>query len=294
MTVNTYQPSRSSRTHDLEIGGIRYRCYSWGSPEKEHVWLLHGWADCALSYQFIADRLDARYYLLAPDWRGFGDSSRTSEHYWFPDYLADLESLIDKMSPWRTVALVGHSMGANVAALYAGIRPDRVHALVCLDGVGLSSMPATMAPMRYAQWLDEIKVPTRSRDFSSKQELVRHLRKLAPRLTESTAEFVAEQWATMLPDGKYRLKMDPRHRRINAVLYRREEAVACWREVCARTLFLFGSDSKYISRDQRDKLQMELSQCFRDCRSEVVPDSGHMLHLEAPDKVAAALTSFLT
>ncbi|MCC6202256.1 MAG: alpha/beta hydrolase [Gammaproteobacteria bacterium] len=288
-----YQPERPSASHDLTIGRIRYRCYSWGPVQGRPVWLLHGWADCALSFQPLIDQLNAGFRAFAADWRGFGETGRAAEHYWFPDYLADLETLLEVFSPGRTVALIGHSMGANVAALYAGIRPSRVDALVCLDAAGLPASPAALAPSRYAQWLDEIRVPALPRDFATLSDLVRQVRKLAPRADAAIATFVAQQWATRLPDGRYRLKMDPKHRRVNAILYRREEAMACWRNVTAPALFLIGGESSLGRAETRPELERELRQCFHDGRIELIGACGHMLHIEAPRSVAAALNGFL-
>ena len=288
-----YQPSRRPRVNESEIGRLRYRCYAWGETTGRHVWLLHGWADCALSFQPLVDQLGDEYCLFAPDWRGFGNTSRAPEHYWFPDYLADLERLLDTYSADRKVTLIGHSMGANVAALYAGIRSARVAALACLDAAGLPAMSPTLAPARYAQWLDELRADAPVRDFRTLAELISQIRKIAPRLDPAIAAFVAEHWTTQLPDGRYRLKMDPRHRRVNAVLYRREEAMACWRNIVGPTLFLLGEESKLGKSESRAELVDELHRCFRDCRVETIAKAGHMLHLEAPVATAAALRRFL-
>ena len=55
--------------------------------------LLHGYADCAASFQFVADEIDPDLPLVAIDWRGFGRSARSAGGYWFPDYYADLEAV---------------------------------------------------------------------------------------------------------------------------------------------------------------------------------------------------------
>ena len=52
--------------------------------------------------------------------------------YWFPDYIADLDVLLRELATPEPVPLVGHSMGGNVAGLYAGTRPSRVATLALL------------------------------------------------------------------------------------------------------------------------------------------------------------------
>jgi len=54
-----------------------------------------------------------------PWWRSIGGiwTQRVAEEgYWFPDYLGDLDALLDLLSPHAPVRLVGHSMGAQHAA----------------------------------------------------------------------------------------------------------------------------------------------------------------------------------
>jgi pimeloyl-ACP methyl ester carboxylesterase len=63
----------------------------------------------------------------------------------FADYLADLDQLLDHYAPGEAVDLVGHSMGGNVAMMYAGVRPARIRRLVNLEGFG---MPATRPARR--------------------------------------------------------------------------------------------------------------------------------------------------
>jgi len=76
--------------------------------------MLHGWMDVSASFQFVVDALRRSWRVLAPDWRGYGLTDRAqADCYWFPDYLADLDQLLDALLPDEPVALVGHSMGAT-------------------------------------------------------------------------------------------------------------------------------------------------------------------------------------
>ena len=111
--------------------------------------------------------------LVAVDWRGFGGSARNPGGYWFPDYYADLEDLLDRLSPRTAASIVGHSMGANVAIIYAGVRPSRVRALVNLEGFGLARTESSQAPARLEKWLDELRESARVPDYADAAELAR-------------------------------------------------------------------------------------------------------------------------
>lgn len=160
-----YQVQRPARTESIRIRTLNYHVRLWGEarPDAAPLVLLHGWMDVGASYQFVVDAFGAAFaqgrQIIAPDWRGFGLSLPPSpcDSYHFADYLADLDQLLDHYAAGRSVDLVGHSMGGNVAMMYAGARPARIRRLVNLEGFGLPATRPAQAPGRYAQWMDQIR-----------------------------------------------------------------------------------------------------------------------------------------
>ena len=118
--------------------------------------MFHGWGDMSATWQFVVDELKRDWHVIAPDWRGCGKSDNTGRTYYFPDYLADIDAVLDHYSPDRAVPVIGHSMGGNAACLYAGVRPDRVSHLVTLEGLGLPRKSPDDAPERYTKWFAEL------------------------------------------------------------------------------------------------------------------------------------------
>ena len=185
---------KKSESTFVDIRELRYHVRRWPHEGAPKMVLLHGWMDVSASFQFLADALRGEWDLYAPDWRGYGLTQwGTSESYWFPDYIADLEKLLDHFGA-SPVNLVGHSLGGNVASMYAGIRPQRVAKLVNLEGFGLAPTRPEQAPERYARWLDELHEPPRLRPYRDFGELAERLRKNNPRLTPERAEFLARHW----------------------------------------------------------------------------------------------------
>lgn len=313
-----YRPLRISRSEFLSVRGLRYHVRVWeASRPGPTVFLLHGWMDVSASFQFLVDHLPADWRLIAPDWRGFGATDWPAERfhqaaapagspavavprrvpgigYWQPDYLADLEAVLDHYSPDRPVRLVGHSMGGNVVTLYAGVRAQRVERLVNLEGVGMPSQPADRAPARFAQWLDEVRAGVGMLDYPSLAAVAERLMRNNPRLRPEFAHFLAPHWSRRRDDGRYELLGDPAHKLINPVLYRVEEALACWREITAPVLFVL---SEHLNDWHRfvdsDEYRLRLN-AFRTLTRATVAQAGHMMHHDQPESVARLIEGFMS
>jgi pimeloyl-ACP methyl ester carboxylesterase len=297
--IMTYHPLRTPRHQHIEVRGLKHRLTWWGEPSATPVVLLHGLQDCGDTWQFLVDCLPDSWSLVAPDWRGFGGSEWAPGGYWFPDYLADLEVLLDVLSPGEPARVVGHSLGANIAGMYSGIRPQRLKWFINLEGIGLRRTQPAEAPDRYAQWLDELRQPLNDGLYPSVEQLAAVLMKRNPRLQADKANFVARAWTRDVEQtsdsgsGGVRLAFDPRHRFVNPVLYRLEEAEACWARVKAPMLLLAGGSSGHLERRLRDFSDERVNLFFPDAKIVVLPGLGHMMHHEDPQAVAAPIIEFV-
>jgi len=274
------------------VRDVDYYIHEWGDPSDPLIVFLHGWGDSGATFQFVVDELASRWHVIAPDWRGFGQTPCRAPGYWFPDYLADLDDLLLKYSPSAPVRLVGHSMGGNVGGLYAGVMPERVRAFVNIEGFGLADTSPDEAPARYREWLQRSRqVPGFTR-FASMEALARRIAGRSPRMSPAQARFVADAWAIEGPDGPV-LRADPAHKLPNAVLYRRAEAEACWRSVTAPVLLVAGADSAVLDAVGARPSDGSLPLPFPDSRTLIIEECGHMVHFEAPALLAAAIEEFL-
>ena len=289
----SYEPGRAPWQEDVQVRGVRHRLTWWGERTSDPIVLLHGFLDCGATWQFLVDRLPASWTLVAPDWRGFGDSEWVPGGYWFPDYFADLDALLDTLVPQSRARVIGHSMGANVAKMYGGIRPQRMQWLANLEGLGLARTRPEDAPKRYAHWLDEVKDPFKEGRYESIEQLASILRMRNPRLTADRAAFVARAWSRPEPDSpEVRLRFDPRHRLVNPILYRREEAEACWARLEIPMLLVMGELSDHRARHTSYVTDEQLHGLFRKLRLVTVPGTGHMMHHEDPEAVARHIVEF--
>jgi pimeloyl-ACP methyl ester carboxylesterase len=283
---------KTSASTFLSIRGLRYHVRTWGNPDAPRLFFLHGWMDVSASFQFAVDALKHDWFVIAPDWRGFGLSEWNNDSYWFPDYIADLDALLRHFQPDAPAILVGHSMGGNVANLYAGIRRTRRKA-----GAGGRIWTAAhqpgKAPERYAQWLDENRQaptlrPTRRsrKSFSGSRPTIRVSPTNAPRSSlrtgPSRCPAAASDCApTPAQDGESGALPRGRgdgllaaHHRAGALAVGRREWMMKWMK--------------------GDKALLDSYRaCYRSLHEETIAHAGHMMHHDQPERFAHAVESFL-
>ena len=292
-----YSPRRPAQHETLELRGLKFHVHRWPGSDPAPIVLLHGWGDTGETFQFVVDHLPERLTLLALDQRGFGRTEHPQDGYWFPDYFADLDAWLDALSPNEPVTLVGHSMGGNIVNQYAGIRPERVRRLVNLEGFGMPPTTPEQAPDRYRQWLNELRAGEQFASFAvypDYERLAQTLMRRHKRLPPDRADFIARAWAHEAQPHTIALRADPRHKRVNPVLSRREEVRACWREIAAPVLFIAADESDHFARIREHFTLQALQQDLRDVRLAIVEQAGHMLHLEQPEAVAKLIAEFVT
>ncbi|WP_077037538.1 alpha/beta fold hydrolase [Pelomonas sp. KK5] len=303
MDATTYTARRPHQDRFLTIRGLRHHLLQWGemsqvTADEPLLVMLHGWMDVGASFQFVVDALnDDSRCIVAMDWRGFGLSDNGgSDSYWFPDYLGDLDALLDQISPEAPVDLLGHSMGGNVVMTYAGVRPKRIRRLINLEGFGMPDMRAELAPKRLGDWLDELKTPQQLKPYDSLAGVAERLMKTNARLSPAKAMWLAPHWSREDKDGQWIILGDPAHKRMNPILYRKAEIVAGWARIEAPTLWIEGDSTDITkwwgNRYPRADFEERIGVVPKLTRH-TLTDAGHMLHHDQPEALAGHLRDFI-
>jgi pimeloyl-ACP methyl ester carboxylesterase len=299
-----YRIKKQHRSDYIPIRNQTYHVQVWGepAPDKVPLVMVHGWMDVAASYQFVVDAFAQDHYILAPDWRGYGKSRCEGkvDNYWYPDYLADLDFLLDHYVGDTPVNLVGHSMGGNVVMLYGGVRPQRIRRLVNLEGFGLPATQPEDCVKRYGQCMDELKSLHRGelaiKTYDNVDGVARRLKKTNPRLSDDKAQWLAHHWAAERVDGQWAILGEAAHKVSNAHIYRVEEAQALYARLSMPVLAVEASDDsltswwrgKYTLAEYHERLK-----AVPNVEVAVVQDAGHMLHHDQPEVLAGLIERFI-
>ena len=266
--------------------------------------MLHGWMDVAASFQFVVDALPSERHVVAFDWRGFGlTDTPAGDTYWIPDYVGDLDALLDALFPEQAIDLLGHSMGGNVAMIYAGLRPGRIRRLVNLEGFGMPRTDPAQAAKRFVQWLDDLKSVHALKPYPSGEAVAARLQKTNPLLRGDRAAWLARQWARpatgtggATDDAQWELLADPAHKRGTPVLYHVEDILEIWKQITAPLLWVEGDrtdigrwwGNRYTKAEFHERLKV-----VANVEKHVLSPAGHMLHHDQPEQLAARLEAFL-
>ena len=298
-----YRIQRPSRSRHLPIRRLQYHLREWGEPNPDAApWVMvHGWMDVSASFQFVVDALTHSPWILAPDWRGFGLTDASAQDcFWFPDYVADLDALLDATVGDQPVNLIGHSMGGHVATLYAGARPERVRKLVNLEGLGMPATRPAQAPGRLATWMDELRAQARGENelkpYNDLAGVAQRLTRTNPRLSPDKALWLASHWASQGSDGLWRILGHAGHKITSATLFRLDEVLCTYERIQAPMLFV-QSDTDSLStwwqgRYSREEFHQRLEKVPQ-CETITLAECGHMLHHDQPQALAQALEAFL-
>jgi len=301
-----YQPRRMAASRFISVRGLRHHVLTWGdpalaTPTRPPLVMLHGWMDVAASFQFVVDALPSERHVIAFDWRGFGlTDTPAGDTYWIPDYVGDLDGVLDQLVHEQPIDLLGHSMGGNVVMLYAGLRPARIRKLVNLEGFGMPRVDPSQAAKRFVQWLDDLKSTHALKPYPSAGAVAARLQKTNPLLRGDRAAWLAGQWSQRQDSGgaapQWTILADPAHKRGTPVLYHVEDVLEIWKQIAAPVLWVEGDQteiSRWWGRRYTKEEFHERLKVVREVETHVLSPAGHMLHHDQPEALARRLEGFL-
>jgi pimeloyl-ACP methyl ester carboxylesterase len=265
----------------LDVRGLKLHAVERG--EGELAVLLHGWLDHAGSFDLLAPLLPGR--TVALDFRGHGDSQWVGPggFYHFVDYIADLDGALEVLSPQEPVRIVGHSMGATAGLIYAATRPARVSHLTLIDAVPLS-ISTHEIPARLGSYLEDLRhIPRKRRRVESVEYAAQRLLRNNASLSEKAARLLAEGGIAPDPEQENALawKWDPLLR-AHSPLPISEPVIQI---ICAQAtvpILAIRGETGMLPHEQDLRVRFP----HLKMTVQTVPNTGHHVHLDAPEEVA--------
>jgi pimeloyl-ACP methyl ester carboxylesterase len=276
----------TSSSHTVQINGLACRYLQWGEADAPPVLLLHGLRSYARTWEPIAQALSGSHLLIAPDFRGRGESAWDPLRAYRTDtYVSDIESFTAVLGLDR-FAIVGHSMGGTVAYTCAARHPDQVAALV-IEDIGPGSSTDTSGAERILSEMAD--TPPR---FGSMEEVRAYWRGIRPDITEEALASRIDNTVRPARDGGFEWRLD-----MAGIAEARRTgdpagAVDLWSCVEALrcpTLVIRGARSDFLPVGTCE--QMAQRQPL--LRWTQVPEAGHYVHDDNPEAFTDLVRRFL-
>ncbi len=253
------------RVHYAEQGDS-----SLSSARREPIVFLHGYTDSWFSFSRLLPLLPARYHAYAFDLRGFGDSERPAGGYAVDDFAADVAAFLDAVGVARAT-LVGHSWGSFVARRVAETFPERVARLVLIGSAVTPVNEVLLEVQAVAGTLADPVSPDFAREFQASTIHVP--------VPEAFFEGIVAE-SLKLPARLWRGALDS--------LFASDDEDQLGR-IAAPTLLLWGERDALFPREEQERLAAAIP----GAQLKVYPETGHALHWERPERVAADLDAFV-
>ena len=283
-------PDIDMREEFVDVRGLRLCLCSWGEPDRPPVLLLHGILDQGAAWEPVAlELVQAGYYVVAPDLRGHGRSEAVGagSSYQLMDFLADINQIIEHHVP-RGATLVGHSMGSVLAAMYAAVHPEKIHALVLVETVLPLSGKSGSGVEQIATALRYLNETPATPVFEDRARALEHLCRMTPALSETLAAKLADR--ILQPcEGGFRWAWDQRLASragiaFGAVDGDRDTYLDLLRSIRVPLQVVWGESSRFNRPQDFDALKSALS-----TGGHSLLKGGHQLHIDAAGDLAGEI-----
>ena len=280
--------SLKMREFTIQIPGFSIAAKSVGDPSNPPMLALHGWLDNANSFDCIASSFSKHFHFIAVDLPGHGCSSHIAAgcHYHFIDGIGIVREILDALGH-GSAHLLGHSMGACLASLVAGVLPKRCDSLFLIEGLGPLSAPSECCAQQlqafYHYDRSNVNIPNRAYDSLQQASKARAKRghvslEIASILTQRGVKFI---------DGKYYWQHDKRLIQPSPLRLDETMTINCLQNINARTALIIASDGFDFGSSLFEKRVSSVKkiQTFKE-------QGGHHLHMENPQRMYAIAKQF--
>jgi pimeloyl-ACP methyl ester carboxylesterase len=268
-----------STTTALEVRGLRFNVLEWGDPAAPPMVLLHGLTGHAHTWDHMAPALAERYHVFVPDQRGHGDSSH-ADTYRTQDFVDDLAAFAAAWDIGRLV-LVGLSMGGHNAMAFAATHPERVSHLVVID------IPPRMDRSKAPNWNVISKLAeTGHHRYLTLDEAFADARAGNQTAPEENLRYRTDLNLIKHGDGTMTLKYDPKA----PARWEPEDLTDKLSKITAPVLVVRGALTTVLPRDAAERM----SSLFRDAELVEIPESGHSVPTDKPEKLTPVLLDWLS
>ena len=280
--------SHQGQEHKIDLGYLTIQGKFWGPQDGAPTIALHGYLDNANSFDMLAPGLEGlRIYAMDFAGHGWSEHRRDGELYSGLNDIKDVLAVADALG-WPSFNIVGHSMGAEIGSQLAGLFPERVNRLVCIDGYsGTNAAVDNLAHMRSAIE-SSFKKDSKLKVFATLDAMVERLC-VATGQNEISARCLIERGHKVV-EGGFTWRTDARIRGSGPLELSHDQICALLEQTQAETLFIVANmEDRWLKRSidviaSRDDPQMHMLH---------LPGHHHLHMQEQAAEVAGLINDFV-
>jgi pimeloyl-ACP methyl ester carboxylesterase len=265
----------------------------WGNEGAPPLLLVHGNRDHCHNWDWVAQELRDQYHIIAPDFRGHGDSHWVyGSAYSHSEYIYDLAQLIHQQG-LAPLHMIAHSLGGGVALRYAGIYPENIKKLIVIEGTGGPPSMYAARPVheRMREWIDETRkisgrLPKR---YANLEEAYQRMQAANGHLSAERARHLTVHGSDQNEDGTYSWKFDNYTHVMSPYDLNLDQVHELWGRIDAPVLLVNGKESGFKHTERPDQTQY-----FQNARQVVVEEAGHWVQHDQLDEFLGLTRDFFS
>jgi pimeloyl-ACP methyl ester carboxylesterase len=274
---------------------LRLHYVDWGNDAASPLLLIHGGRDHCRNWDWLAEALRDQYHIVAPDLRGHGDSRwMVGGSYVTIDYVYDIAQLVSQAS-LAPVTIIGHSLGATIALLYAGIYPASVRRVVAIEGLGSPELAPAQRErpphVRMREWMDELRrlSARMPRRYPTLEDALQRMQEENRHLTPAQARHLTVHGSNRNEDGSYSWKFDNYVRAFPPIGLPEDDTQALYARVECPVLLVAGSESWNVDPAQEARVSR-----LANATHAVIERAGHWVHHDRLEAFLDVVRPFLS
>lgn len=275
-------------TFSVSIPGFTIAGKAWGNPNQPPLLALHGWLDNANSFDLLAPYLEKQFYILAIDLPGHGHSSHLPSgcHYHFMDGIFTTLQIIKALG-YKQIHLLGHSMGACLASLIAGVAPDQILSMALIEGLGPFSYPEETCQKQLTQYMHQVVMSEhkKAKPYSS-MNLAAQARTKRGYLSLEHAQILCQRGVREEQNSFY-WRHDRRLLYPTPLRMTEGQILSCLKNITAKSCLIWAENSFVFQEyDMKTRVNAVSNLLIYQIKGE------HHVHMEQPGAVAQCLAEF--
>jgi len=289
-SLNILKIKRNNIVHPFSIhnGKLTLRGLTYGEG-TEIVIALHGWLDNCNSFAPMLENatLNEKWYCVDFPGHGLSDWRSEDAHYYFVDYVDDVFNLINQIGE-KKVHLVGHSMGAMVAGLFASCFADKVKSVTMIEGFGVITTPSEDVVKQLRQSiLKRYELKNRAHRVYKSKEHVFKARALSTDLPPNLIALLMNRNLTTTSQG-VKLTTDPKIKNHSGFRFDEQQCIAVINEINVPCQLIIGDDGYPFVRDNLNKYKLYFKGL-----DVISVDGGHHCHMQSTQQCLLQVQGFM-